>query len=137
MEKLRVACATDDGIHFVDRHFGDAQHYDIYEVFPGRITFIKRIDNSTEEEAEEVHGDPKKAKGIAGILTGEDVQAATTRVFGPNIMRIKEKFVCILSGTPEIEKGLEKIRQNFALVVEEWMKGGDRNFLDFRKVELV
>lgn len=136
MDSFRVACATNDGSHFVSSHFGDAEHYDIYEVSPEKINFSKRIDNTTPEEEEEVHADPRKAKGIAEILKSENIEVATTKVFGPNIMRIKSKFVCILSGTEEIEIGLEKVRQNFSRIVEEWEKGAERNFLDFRKIEL-
>jgi predicted Fe-Mo cluster-binding NifX family protein len=136
MESFKIACATDDGSHFVGCHFGDAKHYDIYEVSPDKISFLRRIDNTTEEEVDEVHADPRKAKGITEILKREDIRVATTKVFGPNIMRIKSKFVCVLSGTEEIKIGLEKIRQNFSRVIEEWEKGPDRDFLDFRKVEL-
>lgn len=136
MESLRVACATDDGTFFVDRHFGDAEHYDIYDVSPDSVRFIKRIDNSTEEEEEEVHADPKKAKGIASILRQESVQVALTKVFGPNIKRIKSKFVCILSGSLEMEQGIRKVQQNFPRVLAEWQQGEARNFLDFRKIEV-
>ena len=67
MEKFKVACATDNGSSFVGSHFGDAFHYDLYEVSPDYIRFVKRVENTTEED-EEIHADPKKAKGISGIL---------------------------------------------------------------------
>lgn len=136
MDSLRVACATDDGTSFVNRHFGDAEHYDIYDVSSESVRFVKRIDNSTEEEEEEVHADPKKAKGIASILRQESVQVALTKVFGPNIKRIKSKFVCILSGSLEIEQGILKVQQNFPRVLEAWQQGEERYFLDFRKIEV-
>lgn len=62
MEKLKFAFATDDGISFINRHFGDADFYDIYEISADKNKFIKRIDNTTEDE--EIHADPKKAKTL-------------------------------------------------------------------------
>ncbi len=136
MEKFKVACATDDGSTFVGRHFGEAFHYDVYEVSPDHIRFLKRVDNTTEED-EEIHADPKKAKGISGILKAEQIHVVTTKIFGPNIMRIKSNFVCVLSGSDEIEVGLLKIQQNLSRIHEEWEKGPDRSFLDFRKVDVI
>ncbi len=64
MTKLLTAFATDDGKAFMDRHFGDAKFYDIYEISKNEASFMKRIDNTVDEE-EEVHADPEKAKGIS------------------------------------------------------------------------
>ena len=95
MKKLKVAFATDNGKTFMGRHFGDAEYYDIYEINDKNTEFIKKISNSTEEE-EDVHADPQKAKGISNLLLEEDVSVVVSKVFGPNIKRIKKKFVCIL-----------------------------------------
>ena len=72
MKKFKIAFATDNGETFVSRHFGDAKFYDIYEMVEGSIEFVKRISNTVDEE-EEVHADPKKAKGISGLLLKEGV----------------------------------------------------------------
>ena len=73
MEKLIVAFATNDGEHFMSNHFGDADYYHIYEIDPTSAKFIKVIENTTEEEDEEIHADPKKAKGISELLKEENV----------------------------------------------------------------
>ncbi len=132
MAKLRLAVATDDGKHFVARHFGDAESYDVYEISPDGAEFLLRVTNETEEE-EELHADPKKAQGIAAILKKQGVQVALTKLFGPNIKRIKKKFVCVLTGHEEIAAGLVQVQQDFQLVVAEWEKGEERGFLDWRK----
>ena len=61
MVKLKVAFATDDGKTFMSRHFGDAEYYYIYEINKENAEFIKKINNTTEEE-EDIHADPTKAK---------------------------------------------------------------------------
>lgn len=131
METFRVAVATDNGKRFVDRHFGDAEFYDIYQVSSSESEFVRRVANVTEEE--DGHADPKKARGIVGLLRKEGVQVGLTRKFGPNIKRIKSKLVCVLTGHEEISQGLEILQWNFDTVVGEWKKGEERDFLDLRK----
>ena len=133
MEKLRIAVATDDGERFVARHFGDAEYYDVYDLTPDGSEFVLRVPNHTEEE--DGHADPTKAKGIAGLLRQQGVQVALTRVFGPNIKRIKSKVVCVLTAFEEVAKGIEMAQGNFEAIVAEWEKGEDRSFLDLRKSE--
>ncbi len=131
MEKLRIAAATDDGENFVDRHFGDAEFFHVYDVSPAGVEFILSVENRTEEE--EGHADPKKAKGIVGILKKEGVQVGLTRAFGPNIKRIKSKIVCVLTSRKAVPEGLELVRENFDTVVAEWDKGEDRHFLNLKR----
>ncbi len=128
MTKTIIAFATDDGETFVSRHFGDAKFYDIYEIEEGNSIFIKRISNSIDEE-EEVHADPKKAKGISGLLLKEDVSIVVSRVFGPNIKRIRKKFVCIIVKENKIKDVINKIHANINTIHDEWKKGEERKHL--------
>ncbi|HHE39383.1 MAG TPA: dinitrogenase iron-molybdenum cofactor biosynthesis protein [Candidatus Cloacimonetes bacterium] len=130
MEKIRVAFATDNGKTFMGRHFGDADFYDIYEIAGNNAKFIKRIDNTVDEE-EEVHADPKKAKGISKLLLHENVNVVVSKIFGPNIKRIKKKFVCIVVKDEEIEEGINKICLNIGKIYNEWEKGEERQHLSF------
>ncbi|NOR46245.1 MAG: dinitrogenase iron-molybdenum cofactor biosynthesis protein [Candidatus Delongbacteria bacterium] len=128
---LITAFATDDGKIFMDRHFGDANYYDIYKISASGMEFIKRIDNTTEEEDEEIHADPKKAKGISGLLKKEKVQVVVSKVFGPNIKRIKKNFVCIIMSKKDISESIIHIQQRFDAIVKEWNKGEERLFFKF------
>ncbi|RLD55027.1 MAG: dinitrogenase iron-molybdenum cofactor biosynthesis protein [Bacteroidetes bacterium] len=129
MEKIRVAFATDNGKTFMGRHFGDADFYDIYEIDGNKAFFIKRIDNTIDEE--EVHADPKKAKGISKLLLNENVNVVVSKIFGPNIKRIKKKFVCIMVKDEKIEEGINKICGNIEKIYNEWEKGEERKYLSF------
>jgi len=126
--KLRVAFATDDGKTFMGRHFGDARFYDIYELDGDQASFIKRIENTVDEE-EDVHADPKKAKGISTLLLDEKVTVVVSKIFGPNIKRIKKKFVCIVVRDDEIDVGLKKICNNIEKIYVEWEKGNERKHI--------
>lgn len=130
MERMRLAVATDDGEHFMGRHFGDAEFYEIFEFSGSGYEAVGRVTNDLDEE--EGHADPKKAKGIAGILRKHGVQVAAARVFGPNIKRIKKHFVCILTSHEKISDGLDVLVQRYPDIIAELEKGGERGFLDWR-----
>lgn len=111
-----VACATDDGINFVSRHFGDAKYYYVYKVKYDSIDFIEKINNTTEEEEE--HADPKKAKGVVSLLKELDVNVAITKIFGPNIKRITKHLLPIIAKGNSIEHNLRIVQENYNKVNE-------------------
>jgi predicted Fe-Mo cluster-binding NifX family protein len=131
--KFNITFATDDGKSFMDRHFGDSKYYDIYEISETDSKFVKRIKNTTEEDNEEIHADPKKAKGVSQLFKKEDVKVLVSKVFGPNIKRIKTKFVCVLMNSA-ISESIESIQQNIDLINDEWEKGEGRNYLNLKKI---
>jgi len=117
--KLRVAFATDDGKVLMKRHFGDAMFYAIYEISEEESFFIKRIENTTSEE-EIQHADVQKAKGISSLLKQDEVHVVVSKVFGPNIKRIKKKFVPLIVNEPGIAETIKIIQQNYSVVLKEW-----------------
>ena len=62
--KLKFAFAVNKEKQFENKHFGDADYYYIYEISTSENKFIKIIKNTTEENDENIHADPKKAKSI-------------------------------------------------------------------------
>ncbi len=128
MNKLKVAFATDNNKTLMDRHFGDAGYYHVYEIDENNSELINIIKNTTEEE-EDVHADPKKAGSIAKLLKQENVQIVVSKIFGPNIKRIKKKFVCILVKQNSIENGVNIIKNNLPIIINEWEKGEERKHL--------
>lgn len=129
MEKsnLTIAFATDDGSQMMTRHFGDADFYYIFSISHNTCDYITRVKNETEEEKE--HADPGKAKGIAGLLKKYDVKVCVSPVFGPNIKRIKKKFVCIVMTEKDIESAARIIQSNFTEVQRQWERGEERDIL--------
>ncbi|MBN2016983.1 MAG: dinitrogenase iron-molybdenum cofactor biosynthesis protein [Candidatus Cloacimonetes bacterium] len=126
--KFKAAFATDDGKTFMERHFGDALFYDIYEVKDDKALFVKRIENTVPEE-EELHADPRKAKGISSLLLKENVTVVVSKIFGPNIKRIRKKFVCIVIKNGTIDDAVHRIIKNLDLIKGEWNKDENRSHL--------
>jgi len=131
---MKVAFATDDGEKYIDNHFGDAKYYDVYEIFESESKFIKRINNTTEDDDEEIHADPKKAKGVVSLFKNEDIQTVVSKVFGPNIKRIRKKFVCILMNNQNIQDSIKIVQDNLNTISDEWEKGEDRKHLNLKNI---
>ena len=125
-----IAVATDDGKKTIERHFGDAEYYNIYELVNGKFQLIDRIANTTEEE--EMHADPVKAKGIAELLVEKNVEVGITKVFGPNIKRVKKHFVPVLVSKETVEESLEIVLNSLDIIEEEILKAEKRGHLDLR-----
>ena len=132
--KIKVAFATDDGQAFVNRHFGDAAFYDVYEITKTETKLLERIENITEEERQ--HADPVKAKNITELLKKKGVMVVVSKVFGPNIERIKLQFVCIRVNDEVIAESIKTIQNRIDIIYYEKLLGEKRNILDFRNKNL-
>ncbi len=128
---IKAAFATDDGKSFIKRHFGDAEYFLICEITEDNYRLINKIANSTEEER--THADPDKARGIAEILVKENVNTAVSFAFGPNIKRIRKKFVCVLVDDIPIETAVRTIRENLQVIEGEWLKGEGRGHISLKE----
>ncbi|MBN2859803.1 MAG: hypothetical protein JXK93_06040 [Sphaerochaetaceae bacterium] len=110
-EVLTVAVASDDGTSYIDRHFGDATGYSLYSLSESGVKFLGRVSNTTEEDEEDDgHGDAEKARGIAEILADRGVQVTVSRVYGPNLKRIRKRFVCVIDQSGTMEQMLERLK---------------------------
>ncbi len=110
---LRIAFSTNDGELLVDDHFGEGRYFYIYEYVPGEGFKLvdKRINTSGEEE---IHGDPIKAMKIAEIL--KDVDILVGYRMGPNVTRMKKRFLPIVSRTRSIRETLELLSRNIEML---------------------
>lgn len=132
MNKIIAAFATDDGEHYMDRHFGDAEKYVLYEIDSAGYKYLDTITNTTEEEDNEKHADPKKAKGIAELLRKDKVTVLVSKKFGANINKMKKKFVCVLMNDAKITVSISRIQQHFDKILAEWEKKEHRHFLNLK-----
>jgi predicted Fe-Mo cluster-binding NifX family protein len=129
MLTIRAAFASDDGVTFTPRHFGDADFYEIFEIQQSKAEYIKRIVNDVEIEEETAHGDPRKAGGIAAILKKENINTAVSNIFGPNIKRMKKHFVCVIVRERTIADAVLRLTKEYNRICEEWDKGETRDHL--------
>ncbi|MGM0602665.1 MAG: NifB/NifX family molybdenum-iron cluster-binding protein [Bacillota bacterium] len=128
--KLIAALATDDGKKFVNRHFGDAKKYYIYEITNESYMFIKSINNTSVEEKQ--HADPKKARSIINILKSEGVQVVDNLAFGANINRVKKKLVPVITAKTTLKEGLKELIANHENLIKLWEQGEKRDYLNLK-----
>ncbi len=122
-EEIIIACATDNELHFPDKHSGEAAGFMIYRISKDEVEFITRIDNTSPEER--MHGDPQKAKGVIGLLKKEGVDVLVSKQYGKNLKRIKEKVVPVIIRTDEIKNGIDLCIENIDILRRELEKNGE------------
>lgn len=131
--KVKLACGTDNETEFTNGHFGLSKYFLIYDfdLETKDLRFLKIIENSTPEE--EKHGDIKKAKSVSELL--ENVFVLVAFRYGPNIIRIKKRFVPIISREKNIEKTLNKVKlcSNKIKSEIEKEKGIDKEIIYIKK----
>ncbi|MEA2013733.1 MAG: NifB/NifX family molybdenum-iron cluster-binding protein [Thermodesulfobacteriota bacterium] len=126
--ELIIAFSTDNGEIFNDSHFGMASHFHVYKFSGGREEFVEIRKNVKYEEDESLkHGDPGKARATASVLDGIDVLAG--RKFGPNIIRLLNRFVCVVVKTEKIADAVKLIHENMGRIVEEKNRGEERKHI--------
>lgn len=128
---ITVACATDDKKAFSGGHFGEAGFYMIFNVDTNGSEYVETIENVTLDYQESVkeHGDPMKAKHVMILLKEKNVQVLANKKFGPNIARIKIRFLPVIMDVESIQEGLEMIRENYDRIYGEYSKGTDRKHM--------
>jgi predicted Fe-Mo cluster-binding NifX family protein len=129
--KFLIAFGTDDGKNLNNDHVGMAQYFYVYEFSDGREKLVEKRENTRFEGDETMkHGDPEKAKSTSSVL--ESVDVLVGRKFGPNILRLLRKFVCVLVRTNTISSAIEVVHSNIDKIAEEKNAGEDRKHLVLR-----
>jgi predicted Fe-Mo cluster-binding NifX family protein len=123
--ELLIAFGTDDGKELTKNHVGQANWFYVYKFSDGIEKFIERRENVKYKEDDSIkHGDPQKAKVTSSVLLGIDVVVGSR--FGPNILRLLKKFVCVVVRTNVIIDAIKIIHNNMDKIVEENNKGENR-----------
>lgn len=122
-EDIIIACATDNELHFPDKHSGEAAYYMIYRTNDKEAKFVMRIENTSPEE--KMHGDPNKAKGVVSLLKEKNVDVIVSKQYGRNLKRIKSKVVPVIIKTDKIEDGINLCIENIDLLRKESEKEGE------------
>lgn len=131
MEKIIAAIGLKNDNELTDEHFGDSVYFDIYELTENSIKYIKRINNVKVEER--MHGDPNKANAIGGLLKEVDILVAFR--MGPNILRMKKRFVPVIINTQDIKKVEKTLVLNFDKISKEVNRTGEKNYITLKAKE--
>jgi len=129
--ELLVAFGTDDGKNLNNDHVGMARYFYVYRFSNGKEELVERRKNMKLKGDESMpHGDPEKAKATSSVL--ENVDVIVGRRFGPNLLRLVNKFVCVVVRTDTITNAVEAIHNSLNLVVEQKNKGESRKHIVLR-----
>jgi NAD-dependent dihydropyrimidine dehydrogenase PreA subunit len=119
LEELSFAIGTDDGERIKsDDHVGMSRYFQVLKYSGGKFHLEEKRENSKYKEDEaRIHGDPGKAKATASSLKNIDVLVG--KMFGPNIKRLKNRFVCAVIREESIEEAIQIIEENINEIIEE------------------
>jgi len=128
-EKIVFAIGTDDNKTIKpDDHVGMSKYFQVWEYSDGDLTFKEKRENvKYGEDKGRIHGDPNKAKATTSALTNIDILVG--KMFGPNISRLKNKFVCVVIREPKIQKAKKIIKENINEIIEEHGKGDKQGII--------
>ena len=115
---IMVAFGTEDGKKITPDHFGSSRFFSVYKFTENGYEFIEQRQKVRYEEDESItDGDPGKAKAAAKTLAGIDCVVA--RIIGPNIARIRKKFVCAIIRKETVQEAIAVVQANLCTILEE------------------
>lgn len=126
---LVMAFGTDDGNTLKsDNHVGMSKYFRLYRFFDAQEDFIEQRSNLKYKEDEtKTHGDPGKAKATASALGNVDILVG--QMFGPNITRLRNKFVCAVVRKNTIYDAIQMVHKNIDEIIEEKNKNNRRGIV--------
>ena len=126
--ELLIAFGTDDGLNLNKSHVGMANFFYVYKFSNGTEKFVEKRKNVKYKEDESLkHGDPKKANATSSVLKGIDALVGAR--FGPNIIRLLKKYVCVVVRTTSISDAVKIVNNNMDKIIEAKNKGEDRKHI--------
>jgi len=125
--EFTIALGTDDQKTIKSKeHVGMSEYFQIWQYWPekNKLEFVENRPNKKYQESQEtVHGDPGKAEATATALKGVDILIG--KMIGPNVKRLKFKFIPVVVRETAIKQALEIIKNNFAEIFEAQQKPGE------------
>ncbi len=118
-EELLFAIGTDDNEKLKsDDHVGMSKYFQVWIYSNGILGLKEKRENVKYREDEtRIHGDPGKANATASAL--KEIDVLVGKMFGPNIKRLKNKFVCAVIREESIERAIRVIKENINEIIEE------------------
>ncbi len=121
---IKIAIGVEDNDEkFTKGHFGESKKYFIYkfEISSKKMQFVKSYLNTSPEE--KIHADPEKARNVASIIGNVDCILA--HALGQNIIRMKKKYLILISRSINIEEALNKFPEKIDLILQELVKNSE------------
>ncbi len=120
LRKFAFALGADN--RFLNRHFGDADKFHLYELTPDdKLTFVEEKANPFKNfDEHQNHGSAKKGQGIIGFLSGSGVQVLVSKQFGPNIKMIHKHFIPVKISDKDPIEVVALLEKKLRWINDEW-----------------
>lgn len=120
--KIAIGVGENDEI-FNKGHFGESKKYFVYKynIYNKKMELLNSYLNTSPEE--KIHGDPDKARNVTSIIG--DVDCILAHVLGQNIVRMKKKYLILISRSLNVKEALNKFPEKIDLILHEMAKKPD------------
>ncbi|MHA1693798.1 MAG: hypothetical protein ACTSUG_00940 [Candidatus Helarchaeota archaeon] len=125
--KIAIGVGDNDEI-FNKGHFGESKKYFVYkyDISSKKMELLNSIQNTSPEE--KMHGDPDKARNVASLIG--DADCILAHALGQNIIRMKKKYLILISRSLNIKESLNKFPEKIDLILSEMEKvSGERKII--------
>lgn len=125
--KLKFAFAVDKEEKFKNSHFGDADHYIIYEVRNDKMEKVAVIENKNRDHDESTVEQHKgKGRAITQVLKKEGVNVLVSRQFGKNIAIVSQSFIPVLVSNQQPDEAFDLLNKHVEMMREELNREAER-----------
>ncbi len=133
---IKIACATNDGVHFIKDHFGSADKYLVYGYDEEKNRFVMESEVKNPHFEEGMDGDPRKANFVSSQLKPLGVNVVMNLALGQNVVSMRKKFAVVVSRVGNIAESLELL--NISELKAEIAKpeGEDKKIVYVKKSEV-
>ncbi|QEE14814.1 hypothetical protein DSAG12_00631 [Promethearchaeum syntrophicum] len=117
--KIAIGVGEQDEI-FNKGHFGESKKFFVYQynIHSKKLELLNSYTNTSPEEKK--HADPDKARNVSSII-GE-VDCILAHALGQNIIRMRKKYLILISRSLYIKEALNKFPENIELILQEMAK---------------
>ena len=131
---LLVAFATRDGDAIPKGHFGEAPRFDIYRLSETMVERVASVHNPRTGASRSDHQQTGRGGGGIGRFLGEHgAQVMVSRGFGPNIQRMRRRFLPVKVDLDSVAGAIGLLQANWPTVQAQWLQGEERKHLVLRR----
>jgi predicted Fe-Mo cluster-binding NifX family protein len=114
---MRFAFAVSKHNEFEEKHFGDCDTFQIYEIEKQKTTPITKVKNTFKILE---HGTQNKGDLITNVLKKENVNVLVSMQFGKNIKIINKHFIPIIIHSSKLEEVIKVLEKHIHWIEDEW-----------------
>ena len=122
---MTLAIGVNEHKAFSNEHFGESHYFLIYQWNGNAFELVEERLNAKFDE--EKHGDERKAQHIMSQLS--DVSVLVAKVFGPNIKKVKQRYVIVISRIDDVQQTVAILNNKYEQLMKAVQSEGEKEII--------